>query len=81
MQLIDVHACRHWMYPASEHRTCASFHCLASQNFCEPIEVAAAALCVGLTSFKKLCRHGFGITRWPYRKRESLLQVGTRADG
>lgn len=39
-----------------------------------PIEEAAKQLGIGQTMLKHYCRK-FGIPRWPYRKRQSVVQL------
>lgn len=39
-----------------------------------PIEEAARELNIGQTMLKHYCRK-FGIPRWPYRKRQSVVQL------
>jgi hypothetical protein len=39
-----------------------------------PIEEAAKSLGIGQTMLKHYCRK-FGIPRWPYRKRQSVVQL------
>jgi hypothetical protein len=41
-----------------------------------PIEEAAKHLGIGQTMLKHYCRK-FGIPRWPYRKRQSVVQLIT----
>jgi len=43
-------------------------------HFDKPAQEAAAAMRVGLTVFKRLCRK-FGVPRWPYRARKSLSKL------
>lgn len=46
----------------------------ASKVFHLPIEEAAKQLGIGQTMLKHYCRK-FGIPRWPYRKRQSVVQL------
>jgi hypothetical protein len=50
------------------------FCCMALQVFNLPIEEAAKHLGIGQTMLKHYCRK-FGIPRWPYRKRQSVVQL------
>jgi hypothetical protein len=57
------------------HLTCTVNHCMP-QVFNLPIEEAAKHLGIGQTMLKHYCRK-FGIPRWPYRKRQSVVQLIT----
>jgi hypothetical protein len=50
----------------------------AGGHFDAPIQSAAAALGVGVTTLKKVCRAA-GMPRWPYRARASGARLAARA--
>jgi hypothetical protein len=50
------------------------------QVFNLPIEEAAKHLGIGQTMLKHYCRK-FGIPRWPYRKRQSVVQLISSIEG
>ena len=50
----------------------------AGGHFDVPIQAAAAALGVGVTTLKKVCRAA-GMPRWPYRARASGARLAARA--
>jgi hypothetical protein len=52
----------------------AGVYCFCLQVFHLPIEEAAKQLGIGQTMLKHYCRK-FGIPRWPYRKRQSVVQL------